>query len=171
MAIQIRPLQPSDDRKAFCCGQPDLDTFFQRYAGQNQFRFHIGVTYIAVDAATIYGYVTVASGSIEVDALPASSKLPRTYPLPILRLGRLAVEQRHQGEGIGKSLLQHILRLALRQRETVGCVGIVVDAKPTAVTFYQRYGFQPIVDVLEGQLGGYPMPISMFLPIKSITGS
>ena len=48
MAIQIRPLQPSDPRQDFISGQIDLDTFFQRYAGQNQFRHHIGVTYVAL---------------------------------------------------------------------------------------------------------------------------
>lgn len=168
MAIQIRPLQPSDDRKAFSCGQADLDTFFQRYAGQNQFRYNIGVTYVAVEEATICGYVTIATGSIEAESLLPSSKLPRTYPLPILRLGRLAVDQRYQGQGVGKFLLQHVLLLALQQRDTVGCVGIVVDAKPEAIAFYQRYGFQHLGEVVEGQMSGYPAPTPMFLSIKSI---
>ena len=56
MAIEIRLLHKADRRDEFRCGDPDLDSFFHRFAGQNQFRYHIGVTYVAVDDATICGY-------------------------------------------------------------------------------------------------------------------
>ena len=109
-------MQKSDPRAAFQSGQPALDSFFHQFASQNQFRCHIGVTYIAIDEAQIYGYVTVAAGSLEKAELPEGSKLPSNYPLPILRLGRLAVDQRYQGQGIGKLLLRYIFRLALQQK-------------------------------------------------------
>lgn len=168
MTIQIRPLRRSDDRDDFTSGEPDLDIFFRRYAGQNQFRHHIGVTYIAVDDGTILGYLTVASGSIEADHLTDVTKTPPGYPLPILRIGRLAVDNRYQGLGLGKHLLRHAFVLALQQKEASGCVGIVVDAKPSAVPFYLRFGFQLLEGVLEGKMRGYPAPLPMFLPIKSI---
>ena len=95
MAIEIRPLRETDDRATFRSGDSDLDRFFARYAGQNQFRHHTGTTLVAVEADSILGYATVAAGNVEGDALPASFRrtLPR-YPLPVLRLARLAVDGR-----------------------------------------------------------------------------
>lgn len=168
MMIQIRPLRKTDHRQSFRCGDPDLDLFFHRYAGQNQFRHHIGVTYVATDDERIYGYLTVASGSIEVDELSGIARLPPSYPLAILRLGRLAVDSRFQGQGIGKLLLRYAFLLAHQQSERTGCVGIVVDAKPEAIPFYLRYGFQVLENVLEGEVRSHPSPTPMFLSIKSI---
>jgi hypothetical protein len=45
--IEIRLLQRTDDRSKFTCGEPALDRFFQHYAGQNQFKLHLAVTYVA----------------------------------------------------------------------------------------------------------------------------
>lgn len=168
MPIQIRSLQKSDPRAAFQSGQPALDSFFHQFASQNQFRHHIGVTYIATDEEHIVGYVTVAAASIETAELPEGGKLPPNYPLPILRLGRLAVDQRYQGQGIGKLLLRYVFRLALQQKEQLGCVGILVDAKPEAIPFYQKYGFQALDRSIEGEIRGYPTPVPMFLSIKSV---
>jgi hypothetical protein len=46
--IEIRALRKSDDRSSFCSGNIELDRFFQRFAGQNQFQHHIGTTYVAI---------------------------------------------------------------------------------------------------------------------------
>ena len=67
--IRIRRLEPQDDRCGFRSGNIDLDRFFQRYAGQNQFRHHIGATYIAVQDVQIAGFATVASGERAADPL------------------------------------------------------------------------------------------------------
>jgi hypothetical protein len=63
LSIQIRGLEPGDDRSRFSSGNPDLDRFFHRFAGQNQFRHHIGVTYVAVEGGDILGFVTIAPRS------------------------------------------------------------------------------------------------------------
>ena len=165
---RIRSLKKSDNRKEFESGQADLDHFFKRYAGQNQFRHHIGVTYIATNEESVFGYMTVAMGVLEVEGLPERKSLPGPYPLPILRLGRLAVDNRYQSQGIGKQLLRYALRLALQQKDTVGCVGMVVDAKPEVVEFYKKFGFSMIDDPLEGEIRGNPRPRPLFLPIKAI---
>jgi GNAT superfamily N-acetyltransferase len=171
MTIQIRPLQKADRREDFQCGDPDLDLFFQRYAGQNQFRHHLGVTYVATDGESVFGFLTVASGSIEVDELAGLTKLPAVYPLPILRLGRLAVDTRYQRHGLGRQLLRYAFSLALQQRDQTGCVGIVVDARRGAVPFYQQFAFQLLEEVLEGEIRGHPPPVPMFLSIQSIQGA
>lgn len=171
MSIQIRPLRKADHRTDFRSGDPDLDVFFHRFAGQNQFRHHIGVTYVATDDQTILGYLTVASGSIEIDELSGAVRLPPNYPLPILRVGRLAVDNRFQGRGIGKQRLRYAFLLALQQRELTGCVGIIVDAKHNAIPFYQRFGFQLLEGVIEGEGKGHPSPKPMFLAIDSVPAS
>jgi hypothetical protein len=51
-------------------------------------------------------------------------------------------------------------------RDDVGCVGVIVDAKPDAIHFYERYGFQAYGAVVEGQAIGPPPPTPMFLSLK-----
>jgi hypothetical protein len=55
MPISIRRLRPDDERSRFRSGNIDLDRFFQRFAGHNQFRHHIGTTYVAVDGGSLLG--------------------------------------------------------------------------------------------------------------------
>ena len=166
--VEIRPLRPADDRSAFSCGQADLDRFFQHYAGQNQFKLHLAVTYVAATHDRILGFATVTVGSLERRNLP-SARLRRRmpgYPLPILRLARLGVDTRAQGLGVGRAMLRHVPALALNQRDSLGCIGVVTDAKPEAAGFYTRYGFQPLEGVLEGLLHGDPTPL--FLAVADV---
>ena len=169
--IELRPLAKDDDRSGFSCGQPDLDRFFEHYAGQNQFKLHLAVTYVAAVEARIVGFATVAASSIERASVPSArlrKRLPG-YPLPVLRLGRLGVDTRAQGLGIGKALLRHVLALAVKQSDRIGCIGVVTDAKAEAVSFYQGLGFVPIEGVREGLLHGEPLP--MFLAIDTIAAA
>jgi GNAT superfamily N-acetyltransferase len=170
-AVEIRRLARGDDRSGFSCGQPYLDRFFEHYAGQSQFKWHLAVTYVAVDESRIVGYATVAASAIERASVPTvrlRRRLP-AYPVPVLRLARLGVDLRAQGLGIGKALLCHVLELAVEQRDRIGCVGVVTDAKEEAVRFYDSLGFVPLEGVREGQLHGEPLP--MFLPIGSIASA
>ncbi len=166
--MEIRALQEGDDRSRFQCGDADLDRFLHRFAGQNQFRHHMGVTYVAVEEGRILGFATVAPGHVEIEDLPAATrkKLPR-HPLPVLRLARLAVDQDARGHGLGRRLLRFVLGLAEQMASDYGCVGVCVDAKPDAVEFYSRYGFVSI-DVVEGQSDARPAPIPMFLALRAI---
>ena len=166
--IRVRILADDDDRSTFDSGDADLDRFFRRYAGQNQFRHHIGTTYVAVDGSRIEGFVTLAPGTIEIERLPARTarNLP-AYPLPVLRIARLASARDARDLGVGRLLLRFALQMALDLSERLGCVGVVVDAKERAVGFYARYGFVAF-DVLEGGSGERPMPVPMFLPLGGI---
>ncbi len=166
--IEIRPLRPDDDRKTFSSGDADLDRFFHKYAGQNQFRLHIGTTYIAVSDDEIVGFATLTATSITIDDLPkaARKRLP-DYPLPALRLARLAVAESAQGQGIGKLLLRTTFSMAHEMAERTGCVAVVIDAKPEAVAFYENYGFESF-EITSGELGDRPSPRPMILPLGSI---
>ena len=167
--VEIRALREDDDRSSFRSADADLDRFFQLFAGQNQFRHHLGVTYVAVEGRSILGFATVAAAHVEIEGVPLAvrRKLPR-YPLPVLRLARLAVDRSAQGQGLGLQLLRFVLRLALKMADDYGCVGVIVDAKPDAEAFYAKYGFVP-VDPVEGQSDARPAPTPMFLSIRAIT--
>lgn len=172
MPFRVRKLTPADDRSSFRSGNLDLDRFFVRHAGQDQFRHHIGTTYVAVDdAGVIAGFATVAASELATDTLPASQRrgLPR-YPLPVLRLARLAVDERAKGGGVGRLLLRAVLLLARQLADDVGCVGIVVDSKPEAVAFYAMLGFVAL-EVAAGELGDRPQPLAMFLELGAVLGT
>jgi predicted N-acetyltransferase YhbS len=166
MTVEIRALQQQDDRSSFCSGDEALDLFFQRYAGQNQFRHHIGVSYVALQDESILGFITVSPASLDADDLPSGRKMP-PYPVPVLRLARLAVDHRARGLGIGKALLRFALELAEHMRDELGCVGVLVDAKEQAADYYRKLGFEE-VDALEGASHTRPVAITMFLSLGSI---
>lgn len=169
MPILVRQLRESDDRTSFRSGHVDLDLFFIRYAGQNQFKLHIGTTYVAVDDASgIVGFVTVASCSIEAAGVPRqlAKRLP-SYPIPALRLGRMAVAAEVQRSGVGALLMKAVFRLARDQARKTGCAFVVVDAKPGAETYYERWGFHAMA-VTAGELESKPTPKPMVLPLGAI---
>jgi len=113
---------------------------------------------LADDGLTIIGYVSVSAGQVATRALPEGLKLPR-YPAPMLRIGRLAVDARQQGTGIGQDLLAFALRLALEFSQQVGLYAVLVEAKDNkAKAFYTRLGFIATVDD----------PLCLYLPIATL---
>lgn len=123
---------------------------------------------MAIEAGRVVGYATVAAAHLSLEDLPAQARhhLP-AYPLPVLRLARLATDQRWRGRGLGQALLRHVFMLALRMAQEVGCIGVVVDAKRDAVAFYGRLCFMPL-EVVEGSLASRPQPQPMFLPLADL---
>ncbi len=97
---------------------------------------------------------------------PKRKRLPR-YPVPVLRLARLAVDERARGQGVGSMLLRAVLALAQQMAGEVGCAGVLVDAKPDATAFYAKLGFVHLDDVA-GELGDRPQPRSMFLALGQV---
>jgi predicted N-acetyltransferase YhbS len=114
------------------------------------------------------GFATVSGAHLEVGELPPAlrRKLP-AYPLPVLRLARLAVAEEAQGQGVGRVLLRAVFALAWRMADEFGCVGVAVDAKPEAVSFYDRLGFRALAHA-KGALGDRPEPTAMFLELGAI---
>lgn len=160
--VAIQLLATEHRREAFDCGDAALNEFLLRLSGQQQ-RRGFGKTYVALatDGMTVTGFVTVSAGQIATTSLSAQSKLPR-YPAPILRIGRLAVDARYQGKGIGQDLLAFALRLAVEFSQRVGLYAVVVDAKhDTAKAFYVKLGFVACVD----------NPLCLYLPIATLEQS
>ena len=160
--VAIQLLGAQHNRAGFDCGDVALNEFLLRQAGQQQ-RRGFGKTYVAVaeDGVAVIGYITVSAGQIATASLPSQSKLPR-YPAPILRIGRLAVDVRHQGSGIGQDLLAFALRLAVEFSQRVGLYAVVVDAKhDKAKAYYTKLGFIACVD----------SPLCLYLPVATLEQS
>lgn len=141
------------DRNSFDCGVNELNIFLKQHANQNQLK-NMSKTYVAVVAVSpddhkkIYGYYTLSAGHIQGDQLPESikSKLPK-YPIPIARIGRLAVDKDYKGQGIGGFLLHHAFTNVLNVADKMGIFAVVVDAKnDNAKAFYKNYGFSALQD-------------------------
>ena len=141
----VEPLATQHDRAAFDCGEASLNEFLHRYARQNDEK-GLGRTYVALlpDNPHIYGYYTIASGTIRFDVIP--EKLPR-YPIPVVHLGRLAVDQAARGQGLGKALLADALTRAASIALQLGIYAIEVYAlNDAAKEFYLKFGFTPLLD-------------------------
>ncbi len=164
--VSIRALRETDDCSRFSSGHDQLDRFLRKYAAKNQYVLHIGATYVAEEGDRIVGFVTVAPGSIKADEFASLKGFPR-YPLPVLRLARLAVDRSMQGKGLGTTLLRYVFMRALEMGENLGCVGVVVDSKPESVGYYAKFGFK-ITPSHAGQVQDVPEPVPMFLDIATI---
>ena len=112
------------------------------------------------DPSRIAGYYTLASASLWLADLPTSlsKKLPRCPTVPAIRMGRLAVDQSYQGQGLGGALLADALDRAARAE--IAAYALMVDAKDeAAAAFYRHHGFIALPDT----------PLSLFLPLASVT--
>jgi len=146
------------DRVSFDCGEPSLNEYLQRFARQNAELF-LGRTYVLVvpGQAYIQGYYTLSGGSVGCQDLP-ERRLPR-YPIPIVLMGRLAVDQKAQGQGLGELLLQDALKRSAQLAQHLGIYAVVVDALNERVRdFYRKYGFTETMDD----------PMRLYMPIKKV---
>lgn len=157
--VSIKELHSKQILKSFDCGNEDLNEFLSRYALKNDL-LGIGKTFLAVDEENqICGYFTLSAAQIAFETVPESfqAKLPK-YPVPAIRIARLAVSKNLQGKGAGKWLLREAFIKILAASEIVGLKFIIVDAKETSKTFYEQFGFIKF----EGQNLGY------FLPVETV---
>jgi ribosomal protein S18 acetylase RimI-like enzyme len=147
------------DRESFGCGSEPLDRYFKSQVTQDV-RRHVANCFVAVEAATgiIAGYYTIAAASIPMLGLPevVAKKLPRYPLLPAIRVGRLAIDLRFKGKGLGGALLADAAARGLRAE--AAAFAMLVDAKDdAAVAFYEHHGFQRLI----GQ------PRALFLALAS----
>jgi ribosomal protein S18 acetylase RimI-like enzyme len=156
--FSIEPLSASHDRPAFNSGNEALDRYLHAQAGQD-IRRRIANCFIATpDSIVVAGYYTLAAASIPLLELPEAEKkqLPRYSVLPAALIGRLAVDRRFQGRGLGGVLLFDALKRATLAEPAI--FAMIVDAKDDdAAAFYNRYGFRSFAS----------RPMSLFLPLAT----
>ncbi len=124
----------------FDCGDDNLNIFLQRYAKQND-KNNIGKTFLCFENNQLIGFVTLSTAQIEFGEIPTNYlKIPK-YPIPAIRIARLAIDKRYQGQGFGATLLKFSLYRAILVSLKVGVKLVVVEAKEQSKSFYERYGF------------------------------
>ncbi|GLI28571.1 N-acetyltransferase GCN5 [Agromyces rhizosphaerae] len=143
-----RPIDDDDELDGFDCGEPSLDDWLIRLARRNE-RNGSSRTFVssAVGEHRIAGYYAVAMHALVHDRAPSRLRRNSPDPIPVILLGRLAVDSRDQGRGLGASLLQDAMLRCVAAADAVGALAIVVDAiDDDAVAFYVRWGFTLMPD-------------------------
>jgi ribosomal protein S18 acetylase RimI-like enzyme len=153
--FSIEPLG-SHIRREFSCGVSDLDRYFREIVSQDIKR-RVSNCFVAIDdAGTVAGYYTLAATSLPMTELTSeeAKRLPRYPLLPTGLIGRLAVDQRFRGQGLGSGLIVDAVTRAMRSEPAI--FALVVDAKDdAAMRFYRYLGFREFLS----------QPMRMFIPI------
>ena len=160
--LVIQPLNPTHGRTGFQCGVEALDRYLKKQAKQDIKRC-ISRVFVATkpdNPKTVIGYYTLSTLSIKLNQLPEKlvRKLPK-HPGPAALIGRLAVSNAAQGQGVGKMLLADAIKRTLVVSDQIAIYAMVVDAiNDSAKGFYKQFGFTHLSD---------DSP-KLFLPLKSI---
>jgi GNAT superfamily N-acetyltransferase len=150
------------DREGFDCGEPAQNEFLHRYARKSH-ELGGAKTFLAIDDADrkkILGFSSLTPASVEYARTPEIIRrgLAR-YDVPGFRLARLAVDRRHQGQGLGGQLLLAAGRRCLRASAEVGGVVLVIDANSERVAgWYSGFGAVPLSDA----------PLCLLLPLATV---
>jgi predicted N-acetyltransferase YhbS len=137
------PLRGKHDFADFCCGNEALDSWLHRYARHAE-AGESARTFVTLHRGSVVGYYALTVAQIE--PLEATERLlkgqPRERPVPVLLLARLAVDMRHQGQGVGRSLLQDALLRCASIAESAGVRAVVAHVEEDATGFYDQFGFE-----------------------------
>lgn len=145
------------NRNDFDCGEESLNEFLKKFARQNDKR-GLGKTFVLIEEGKteVLGYYTLSSGSVTFDEVPEN--LPR-YPIPVAHIGRLAVDKKTKGQGLGELLLVDALQKISKIAEQMGIFAVEVYAlNESARKFYLKYGFTELLDDT----------LHLYLPVKTI---
>lgn len=134
-------LSPMHDLTKFSCGVDDLDEFLKKDALKQQDN-NLNVTYLAVWEDEILGYVSILADKVECKKI--DKNIPTKYPdYPAIKIGRLAIDERYKGIGLGNEILASICELINDISQELGVKFITVDAYFRACKFYLKNSFIP----------------------------
>ena len=126
----------------FACGEPSFDDWLKRRALANQVS-GASRTYVVCEGRRVMGFYCLASGAIAAAEAPSKVRRNMPDPIPMMVIGRLAIDQRWHGRGIGRALLRDAVRRTLQAAGIVGVRGILVHAlSSNAKKFCEACGFQ-----------------------------
>lgn len=136
------PLTAFHNLTEFDCGTPSLNTWLTRQALKNEVS-GASRTYVVCIDNTVVGYYCLAAGAVVRTEAPKPMQRNMPDPIPVMVLGRLAVDLANQGQGIGRALLRDAILRVLQAAEIVGIRAILVHAiSDEAKRFYLSHGFQ-----------------------------
>lgn len=140
------PLSPAHGRDGFDSGNTILDSWLRDRAHKNE-KSGASRTFVTCpsgDDHTVAGYYTLAASSVALDQAPGPVRRNMPDPIPVILLGRLAVDEHHQGAGLGSSLLQDTILRVAGAADSVGIRALLVHAiDDPAAMFYRHFGFIP----------------------------
>ncbi len=132
-------------RAGFQSGDAVLDEWLRRYAGQNR-RRDTAATWVIADASDgVVAYAMIAITAVDRATAPDAVGRQAADPVPALLIGRLAVDERHAGRGVGTSLVKHVLATAVELNTKAACRAVIVSAQhAVARGRWERLGFTPL---------------------------
>jgi GNAT superfamily N-acetyltransferase len=137
------PLADIHELNDFFCGITSLDDWLKRRARANQIS-GASRTYVVADGRKVVGYCALASGAIAAADSVGRFRRNMPHPVPVVVLGRLAVDRSQQGRGLGRALFRDSALRVAQAADTIGIRGIVVHAiSDQAKAFYLALGFDP----------------------------
>ncbi len=136
-------LRPDHDLSSFDSGTPVLDDWLRRRALPNQ-ESGASRTYVVCAGKRVVGYYALAAGAIAQAAASARTRRNMPDPVPVMVIGRLAVESSYQGRGLGRALLRDAVLRTMQAADIAGIRAMLVHAiSEDAKRFYERRGFRP----------------------------
>jgi GNAT superfamily N-acetyltransferase len=138
-----RPITVDDDWSAFRCGEPTLDDWIQLRALKNE-RVGASRTFVTIErgAGVIAGYYCLSASSLTHEAATSALRRNTPDPIPVILIGRLAVDKKFAGTGLGASLLQDAMSKEIEAARTIGARAFIVHAlNDSAESFYRKFGF------------------------------
>ena len=136
------PLNPAHEVTGFDCGKISLNDWLHVHAAKSEGKG--ARTYVACQGRRVAGYYALSAGAVERARAPSNISRNMPDPVPVLLLGRLAVDRAFHGKGIGAGLLQDALKRALNASREIGARAVLVHAiDDEAASFYRQYRFKP----------------------------
>lgn len=138
-------LTVSHTLEGFDSGNETLNNWLQKRALKNQLG-DASRTFVITDGRRVIAYYSLGSGSIERTGAPKPMARNMPNAIPVMILGRLAVDHRYQSKKLGSALLKDALLRTKRVSKEVGIKAMLVHAiSDEAKRFYSQYGFQTSV--------------------------
>lgn len=140
-----RPLQRSDETAGFDCGVDVLNVFLRRWSGPNE-AANASRTYVVLRGDRVVAYHSMAAASVRKGSATSrtGAGLAAT-PVPMILIGRLAVDLSEQGRGLGTHMLLDALARAVAASSVIGARGVLVHAQDArARDYYIRRGFEDL---------------------------
>ena len=137
------PLHDGHILTPFCCGVDSMDNWLKQRAMKNQLS-GASRTFVCSDNAMVRAYYSLASSAVTTNAAFGRFRRNMPDPIPVVVLGRLAVDQTLHGQGMGRALVRDAGLRVIQVAETIGIRGMLVHAlSDEARDFYLRVGFEP----------------------------
>lgn len=136
-------LSPKHDFSTFDSGERLLDVWLRKRALLNE-ESGGSRTYVVAANNRVVAYYTLAVGAVTHAHAPGRVRRNMPDPLPVMLIGRLAVDRNYQGRGLGRGLLQDAILRTVQAAEIAGIRAILVHAiSERAKCFYEASGFTP----------------------------